>query len=108
ADQRRAYQESVAIKFDAASIIIEMKAALDCVTLGEEILPKNICNVNVLVPSVEAIETTVRVLLKHGEVSSVVLHAIVIKRAEYASTKIVVGEDEPTEISHEWLNSRSH
>src|SRR6185503_9132224 len=108
ADQGRPHQKSVAIKFDAAPIIIEMKAALDGVTLAEEILPKNICNVNILMPSIEAIKAAVCVLLKHGEVRRVVLQAIVIKRAKHPSPEIIVGEDEATEVRHERLYSRAH
>src|SRR4030095_15193073 len=105
-DQSRPHQKTISIELNAASIIIEMEAALNRVTFGKEILPKNICYVNVLMASVEAIETAIGVLFEHRKISGVVLHAIIIKRTENPRPKVVVGKDKAAKVRHEWLNPR--
>ncbi len=42
-----------------------MKAALDRVALADEVLAKDVGDINVLMSRVEAIEAAVRVLLEH-------------------------------------------
>src|SRR4030095_6442556 len=105
-DQSRPHQKTISIELNAASVIIEMEAALNRVTLGQEILPKNICDVNVLMASVEAIETAIGVLFEHRKVSGVVLEAIIIKRAKNTRTQVVVGKDKAAKVRHERLNPR--
>src|SRR5207237_4314867 len=56
-DQRRSHQKTVPIKFDAASIVVVMKASLNRVALANEVLPEDVCDVDVLVTRVEGIET---------------------------------------------------
>src|SRR2546423_12437383 len=78
-NQRGPHQETVAIEFDATSIVVVMKTSLNGVAFANEVLPKNVRDVNVLMTSVETIETAVGVLLEHREVSSVELIAVVVE-----------------------------
>src|SRR4051794_2065361 len=84
ANRRGPHEETIAIELNAASIVVVMKAALDRVALADEILAKEVCDVNVLMARVETIEAAVRVFLEHGEVCTVELVTIVVKRAEDA------------------------
>src|SRR5689334_15256288 len=63
--RRRPNQKTITIKLDTASIIVVMKTPLNCVTLANEILPKYVGDINVLMTSVEGIEAAIRVLLEH-------------------------------------------
>src|ERR1051326_2528505 len=81
-DWRRTNEKAVAIKFDAATIVVVMKAALDRVALTNEILAKDVSDVNILMARVEAVQTAVRVLLEHWEIRGIELHAIVVRSEE--------------------------
>src|SRR5690242_876162 len=78
ADQRGPDQKPVTIEFDRAAIVVVMKTALDCVAFAQEILAKDVRDVNVLVTRVETIEAAVRVFLEHREVRAVELDAVVV------------------------------
>ena len=56
ADECGADEKSVAVVFDAAAVIVEMKARLQGITFGDEILSKDICDIDVLRSLIEAIE----------------------------------------------------
>src|SRR5689334_6147046 len=88
ADRRRPDQKIVAIEFHAAAIVVEMKAPLNRVALANEILTKDVCDVDVLVTRVEAVEAAISVLLEHREIRRVELHAIVVGAAENARAEI--------------------
>src|ERR1043166_9509891 len=98
ADQRRTHEKSVAIEFNAATIVVVVKTSLDRVALAYEILAKDVRDVNVLVAGVEAIQTAVRIFLEHREIRCVELVTIVFKRAEHASAEVIVGKDEAAEV----------
>src|SRR5215216_604565 len=106
--QRRSHQKTVAIEFHAASIVVVMKASLDRVAFANEILPENVCDVNILVARVEAIQTAVRVLLEHREVSGVELIAIVVESAKHARAEIVVGKNKSAKVGNKRLNAGAH
>src|ERR1041385_3290464 len=108
ANRRGPHQKAVAIEFHAASIVVVMKAALDRIALANEILSKNVGDVNVLMARVEAIEATVRVLLQHREVGAIELVAIVVKRAKHARAEIVVGKNKAAEVGDKRLNPSAH
>src|SRR5690348_17275834 len=108
ADRRRPDQKTVAIEFHTAAIVVVMKAALNRVALANEVLPKDIGDVNVLMARVEAVQAAVRVLLQHREIRGVELHAIVVRRSKNARAEIVVGKDKAAEIGNKRLNARTH
>src|SRR5216684_2954208 len=94
ADQRGTNEETVAIKLAAGPVVVVKRTGLNCVALLNEILPKNVCDVNVLPAAVEPIQAAVRVFFELSEVSNVVLITIVAETAEDACAKIVVRENE--------------
>jgi hypothetical protein len=63
--RRWAYKKAIAIKLNAATIIVVVKTSLDRVTLANEILSENVRDINVLMASVEAIQAAVGILLEH-------------------------------------------
>ena len=77
------------------------------VTLGEEILAKDIRDQDPLVTRIKAIEIGVSVLLEHLERGEVVLPAIINVVAEEARAEVGVVEDETAEIAYERLNPKS-
>src|SRR5829696_4902594 len=107
-NQRRSHQKSVAIKFNAASIVVVMKTSLDRVALANEVLVENVCYVNVLMARVEAIQTAVRVFLERREICGVELIPIVVESAKHARAEIVVGENKTAEIRNKRLNAGAY
>src|SRR3989442_3901262 len=105
ADQSRPHQKSVAIEFAAVPIVVVKRARLNRVTLLDEVLAKNIRNVNILLPPIESIQTAVRVLLELREVSRVELISIIVERTEYARAEIVVRKYEAAKIGDKRLNA---
>src|SRR2546423_11876544 len=105
ADQSRAHQKSVAIEFAAVPIVVVKRTGLNRVTLLDEVLSKNIRNVNILLPPTETIQAAVRVLLELREVSRVELISIVVERTKHASAEIVVRKNEAAKIGDERLNA---
>ena len=105
ANQRRPHQKTVAIKFDTASIVVVMKTSLNRVALANEVLPEDVCDVNVLMARVETVQTAVRVLLEHREVCGVELIAIVVKRAKHSRAKIVIGKNKTAKVGNKWLDA---
>ena len=98
ADERGAHQKSVAVVFDAAPVVVVMQARLNRVAFGEEILPKEIGDVNILRALVETVETAVGIFFELMKVGEVELIAIVAERAEDARAKIVIGIDEAAKV----------
>ena len=92
ANQSRTHQKSIAIKFDAAPIVVVMKTSLNRVALANEVLAKDVGDVNVLMARVEAIEAAVGVLLQHREVGGVELNAIVVGGAETSAAPRLLSE----------------
>src|SRR5215510_2620540 len=72
-------KKAIVIELETRSIIVEMETALNCVSLANEILAKEISDVDVLVTGVESIQAAVRVLLQHGKEGCIVLVMIVAK-----------------------------
>src|SRR2546425_4415160 len=97
-NQRRTNQESVSIIMDAAPVIVIEGACLDRITLVDEVLAKNIPDVNILMPRVEAIQAAIRVLLQHREVNSIKLDSIVVAGAKHPKTEIVIGKNEAPKV----------
>src|SRR5436190_20022485 len=64
ANERRSDKKAVAIEFATAAIVVVEPAGLNRVTPLDEVLAKNIRDVNVLMPPIEAIQPTVCVLLE--------------------------------------------
>src|SRR2546421_3828552 len=97
-DQRWTDQESVPIIMDAAPVIVIESARLDRVTLANEVLAKNIRNVNILMARVEAIQAAIRILLQHREVNSIKLDSIIISGAKHPKPEIVIGKNEAPKV----------
>src|SRR5690349_23385274 len=93
------HEEAVAIELNPTPVVVVMKAALDRVALADEILAKDVCDVNVLMARVETVEAAVRVLLQHREICAIELVTIVIKRAEHARAEIVIGDRKSTRLN---------
>src|SRR5688572_9660184 len=89
-NQRRPHQKTIAIKFNAPSIVVVVKTSLNRVALANKILAEDIRDINILMPLIETIQTAVGILLEHREVCGVELIAVVIKRAKHSRAKIVV------------------
>src|SRR2546421_2616907 len=79
ANQRGPHQKTVAIEFAAAAIVVVKRAGLNRVALFDEVLPKNVRDVNVLMPPIKTIQTAVRVFLELRKIRRVVLITIIIK-----------------------------
>src|SRR5690349_18235611 len=108
ANRRGPHEETVAIEFNAASIIVVMKAPGDRVALANEILAEDVRDVDVLMPRVETVEAAVRVLLQHRKIGAIELITIVIKRAKHARAEIVVGKNKTAEVGDKRLNTGTH
>ena len=104
ANQSRPHQKSVAIEFAAAAIVVVERARLNRVTLLEEILPKNIRDVNILLPPIETIQAAVRVFLQLRKISRIELITVVAERSKQSRAQVVVGKNKATKIRHERLN----
>src|SRR5678816_249079 len=78
ANQSRTNQETIAVKLNSASVIVVMKASLDRVALAYKVLAKNVGDVNVLMSSVEPIESAVSVLLQHRKIGGVELNPVIV------------------------------
>src|ERR1044071_5585941 len=107
-NQRGTNQKAISIELDAAPIIVVVKTPLNRVALADEILPKDVGDVDVLMPRVETIETAVGILLQHREVRAVELVAIVIKRTEDARAEVVIGKDEAAKVGDKRLYTGAH
>src|SRR5690242_17265139 len=83
ANQCRPHEKTVAIEFNAASIVVVMKTALDRVALAHEVLAKDAGDVNVLMARVEAIQAAIGIFLEHREVSGVELITVVVESAKH-------------------------
>ncbi len=105
ANQRRPHEKAVPIEFDTAPIVVVVKASLDRVALSNEVLPKDVCDVDVLMTSIEAVQTAVGVLLEHREVSGVELDAIVVKGAKDSRAEVVVGKNETAKVGNKRLDA---
>src|SRR5882672_11674102 len=90
ANQRGSDEKTIAVEFAAAPIVVIEPAGLNRVTLPDKILPKNIRDVDILMPPIEAIQTTVCIFLKLCKIRRIVLITIIIKRAEDSSAQIVI------------------
>src|SRR3977135_321825 len=78
ANQSGPDQKSIAIEFAAGAVVVVKRAGLNCVTLLNKVLSKNIRDIDVLTPSIESIKAAVRVLLELRKISEIVLVTIVI------------------------------
>ena len=108
AHKGRSHQESVAIKLEAPSIVVEMEASLNRISLANKILAKDISDIDILMPGIEPVQTAVRVLLEHREVCSIELNPVVVECTKEACTKVVVGKYEPAKVRNEWLDTCAH
>src|SRR6185312_7748821 len=97
---RRPHEEPIPVKLLAGAVIVEMDTALNRVAFANEILPKNIRGIDILAPSIKAIEPAVGVLLQHGKVSRIVLVMIVAKRAENPCSQVVIRKYEAPKIRY--------
>src|SRR5919107_2246226 len=100
--------KSVAVELYPGAVVVEVKARLCRVALGERVLAEEIRDVDVLTPTVEAVEAAVGVLLKLREVCEVELITVVLERAEDARAEVVVRVDEAAEVGDERLNPRAY
>src|SRR5687767_15451758 len=55
-NQRRARQKSVPVVLNTPTVVVVERAGLNRVTLADKVLPKNVRDVNVLLPPIETIE----------------------------------------------------
>src|SRR5690349_12683350 len=62
-NQRRPHKKTIPIEFPAASIVVIKHARLNRVALLDEVLPKNIRHVNVLLSPIKTIQPAVSILL---------------------------------------------
>src|SRR5581483_1717482 len=105
--QRGPHEKSVAVVLHAATVVVIERAGLNRVALANEVLSKNIRNVNILLPPIETIQTAVRVLLELREVSEIILNVIIVGAAEDARAEVVVRKNEATKIRDKGLNTDS-
>src|SRR5947209_5998521 len=105
ADDRRANLKSVAVELDAAPVVVEVETELRRVALREKVLLVEVCDVDVLLAAVEAVESAVCVLFELREVCEVELVSVVSERAEEASAEVIVGEYEAAEVGDEGLDA---
>src|ERR1044072_6642457 len=78
ANQRRTNQKAVTVILDAAPVVVVVQTSMDCVALANEVLPGDVCDVDILMARVETIKTAVGVLLEHREVGGIELNAIIV------------------------------
>ncbi len=108
ADDGRADFKAVAVVLDPRAVVVEVKARLRRVALREKVLPEEVGDVDVLPPTVEAVEAAVGVLLQLREVGEVELVLVVPEGAEDARAEVVVGVDEAAEVRDERLDADAH
>ena|SRR5947208_1571306 len=90
ANQGGSDEKTIAVEFAAAPIVVIVPAGLNRVALPDKILPKNIRDVDILMPPIEAIQTTVCIFLKLCKIRHVILITIIIKRSENSRGQIVI------------------
>src|ERR1051325_6882186 len=79
ANQSRPHEKTVAVVLNIAPIIVVKCTRLDRVALANEILTKEIRDVNVLLTPIETVQPAISVLLKLREVRCVELVTVVSK-----------------------------
>src|SRR5678815_560141 len=79
ANQCRSNEKAIAIEFNTPPVVVVMEASLDCVALMNEILAKDIRNVDILMSSIKSVQRTIRVLFQHREEGRIVLDSIVVQ-----------------------------
>src|ERR1043166_3194174 len=104
-NQRRPHEETVAIVFDTRAVVVVMQAALDRVALANEVLTKEICDVDVLMPGVKPVQAAVGIFLEHREEGAVVLVEIVVQRSKEARAQIIVGKNKAPKIGNKRLDT---
>ena len=82
ADERGAHQKTVAVVLDAAAVVVEMKARLQGVALGDEILSKDVCDIDILRSLVKTIQPAVSIFFELMKVCEVELITVVAESAE--------------------------
>src|SRR5437879_10106740 len=82
ADRSRAHEKSVVIVVHAGVIFVPRGHELCRIAGKEKVLQINVPEHDLLMPSVEAVQAAVRVLLEKMEIRDVVLHAIGLEVAE--------------------------
>src|SRR2546430_11199783 len=83
--QCRSHEKSVLVKLLTRMVAVVMQAPLNRIAVANEVLPKEVCYEDVLVPSVKAVQTAVGVLFEHREEGAVVLVAVIADRKSHTS-----------------------
>src|SRR5438132_5291596 len=107
-NQRRPHQEPIAIVFDTRAVVVVMQAALNRVALANEVLAKEICDVDVLMPRVKPVQAAVGIFLEHRKERAVVLVAIIAQRSKEARAQIIVGKNEAAKIGNKRLDAGAY
>src|SRR2546423_11095976 len=101
ADRRRPRDEPVFIVMPAVIVEIADEGELAGVTFPNQVLPKNIRDINLLLARIELIEVGISVLLAHVERGEIVLPAIVVVIPENPDAEICVVKNKTAKIAHE-------
>src|SRR5712691_11630387 len=104
ANRRRAGDESVLIVMSAVVVEVADKRELAGVTFPNQVLPKNVGDIDLLLARIELVQVRVSIFLAHVEGREVVLPAVVIVVTKNPETKIGVIENKSAEIAHERLH----
>src|SRR5207248_5050926 len=89
-------------------VAVVMQAPLNRIAVAIEVLPKEVCYEDALVPSVKAVQTAVGVLFEHREEGAVVLVAVIAQRPKEARAQIIVGKNKASKIGNKRLDTRPH
>src|ERR1700730_10411993 len=105
ADRCGACNKTVLVVMTAVVVEVGEETQLTGVPFPDQILAKNIRDINLLLASAELVEIGIGILLQHVERGDVVLPPIIVVVAENSDAKVGVVKNEPAEVAHERLNS---
>src|ERR1700739_3223201 len=108
ADRRGPRDESVFIVMPAVVVEVADKRELAGVTFPNQVLPKDVRDVNLLRSRFELVQVRIRIFLAHVEGGEIVLPTIVVVVPENADAEVRVVENETAKIANERLHADAH
>src|SRR5689334_23168309 len=99
ADRSRPGQKSILVVVPAVVVEIADEAELARVAFPNQVLPKNIRDVDLLIARIELVQVRIGVLLAHVEGGEIVLPAIVVVIAEKADAEIGVVKNKTAKVA---------
>ena len=105
ADRRWPRDETVLVEVTAVIVEVADETELAGVAFPNQVLSKNIGDVNLLVPRVELIQIGKSIFLQHLEGGDVVLPAVVVVVPKNAHAQIGIVENKTAKIADEGLNA---